>query len=190
MACPVRHRRAIDHDRAGNVWPRCGKQHHRPASLAIADQHGFGACRMTLGHHAHEFDLRIHDVGHGLARLGIRKEDDEIDRMSRAKRDTHFGIGLEPANARTMPRTRVDDDEWTQRVVDLDAGRRNDANERVVDRPPESAAVRKYLVFVCEQRWLAGALVLDVIISALTQRVPKQRGALNEVERVRASLLP
>ena len=82
VAGPVRHRRAVDDERAGDVGPRRGEHHHRPAALAIADEHRFGAFRVPLGDDADEFGFGIGDVGERLAGLGLRKEDHEVDRVA------------------------------------------------------------------------------------------------------------
>jgi hypothetical protein len=50
--------------------------------------------------------------------------------------DADLAVGLEAADARPVPGARVDNDERTPPRIDIDSLRRDDARERVVDRPP------------------------------------------------------
>ncbi len=70
--------------------------------------------------------LGARDVLDGLARHRIGQEADEIAGMAGLERDADLAVGLEAADAGTMPGARVDDDERPPRRIDLDARRRND----------------------------------------------------------------
>ena len=130
---------------------------------------------------ADEFGFRVDDVGQRLPGLGLGKEDHEVDRVPGLERDADFGVLLEAADARTVSRARIDDDERAQRVVDAHAARRNDSHQRVVDRALERSCVGEHLPLVIEERRLAGGLVREIVVAALTQRVPEQHRALRSL---------
>ena len=46
VGAPVRHRGAVDHQRAGQLRACGGQQHHRPAALAVAEDDGLRAVRV------------------------------------------------------------------------------------------------------------------------------------------------
>ncbi len=78
---------------------RRGEHHRRPAALAVADNRRFRTVRVELAHLAHELFLCLANVEQGLARLGIAKENDEVDRVSFAQGDTNLRVVLEAADA-------------------------------------------------------------------------------------------
>src|SRR5262249_49747546 len=108
-AAPIRHRRAVDHDRTRVVGIRRGKHHRRPSALAIADDCGLWTMRMQFAHLAHELLFRLAYTEQRLSRLRIAEEDDEIDRMAFAQRHADLRIVLEAADARPVTGARVDD---------------------------------------------------------------------------------
>ena len=57
----------------------------------------------------HRFGAR--DVLDGLARHRIGQEADEIAGMAGLEGDADLAVGLEAADARAVPRARIDDDE-------------------------------------------------------------------------------
>ena len=185
-AAPVRHRRAVDHDRAGVVRIGRGEHHRRPAALAIADDHRLRARRMQLAHLLHELLLGIADIEQRLAGLGIAEEDHEVDRMSLAQRDADLRIVLESADARAVAGARIDDHVRPPLRIDFHAFRRDDPHERVVDRPGKLAPVDDGLVVEVQDRRQPLAVVLDEVVAALAQRVPEQDRALREIGRVLA----
>ena len=77
---------------------------------------------------------------------------------------------------------------------DLDTCRKKRIGERTRrlagDPPRRIQAVGEHVVFIREQRRLAGSLVFDVIVAALAQRVPKKRRALREIDRVFGAFAP
>jgi hypothetical protein len=190
VAGPVRHRRAVDHERPGHVGTRRREHHHGPAALAVADERGLRAVGMALGDDAHELRFRVGDVGERLPGLRLGEEDHEVDRVAFAQRDADLRVVLEAPDARPVAGARVDDDERALRVVDLRAGRRHDAHQRVVAGTLVRARVREHLVAVVQQRRLAGILVRDPLVAALADRVPEQRAALARVDPVRGPVGP
>jgi len=87
-------------------------------------------------------------------------------------------------------RARVDDDERTQAVVDLDVRWRHDPDERVIDRSLERAAIGDRLPLVVQERRVAGRLVGEPVVAALTQHVPERERALREIDAVAHRVLP
>src|SRR5262249_32624570 len=104
------------------------------------------------------------NVFDGLARNGIRQKPDEVARMA----------SLEAAYARTVSRTRIDNNERPQLRVDLNAIRRDDTRKRIVHGPVKLASVRDELDFVVENMRSGLGHVLEVLIPALPHYVPKQ----------------
>ena len=124
------------------------------------------------------------DVLDGLPRHGIRQEADEIAGMPGLERDADLAVGLEAADPGAVPGARIDDDERPAFRIDLDARRRNDADERIVDRPRERAAVDDELDLVVEHVRRGLGEVLAVLIAALAHDIPEQDTALRGVDHV------
>jgi hypothetical protein len=120
----------------------------------------------------------------GLARAGIAEERDEVARMPGAQRDADFAVGLEAADAGAVSGARVDHDEGALGRVGRHAGRRDDAQQRVVDRLGQRARVGEHLVGEHEHRWHAFAFVLARLIAALAQDVHEQDRALPGIHAV------
>ena len=178
-AAPVGHRRAVDHDGTGVLGVR-GREHHcRPAALAVADDRGLRALRVQLAHALDEAALGRADVEQCLARLGLREENHEIDRMALAQRDADLRIVLEAADARPVAGARIDDHVRPALRINRHSGRRHDANQRVIDCALQRAPVEHHLVVEGEHRRHAGACVFDVLVASLAHRVQEQDAALH-----------
>ncbi len=135
--------------------------------------------------HAFEEDrLGARDVLDRLPGHGIRQEADEIAGMPGLERNADLAVGLEAADARTVSGARIDDDERTARRIDLDALRRHDPHQNVVDRPVQLPAVHHEFHLVVEH--VRGGLrqVLAVLIAALAHDVPEQHAALGRIRHV------
>ena len=181
---PVRHRCPDHHDRTGVVGIRSGEHHRRPAGLTVADDCRLLGIRMQLAHAVHELALGVAHVEQRLTGLGIREEDDEVHGVAFAQRHADLRIVLETADAGAVAAARVDDHVGTAVGVDRHAFRRNDAQQRVVDRTLERASVHDRLVVEVKHRRQSLPLVLEEVVAALAQRVPEQDGALREVDGV------
>ncbi len=118
-AAPIRHRRAVDDDRAGILRVGSRQHHRRPAALAVADDHGLRARRVQLAHLLHELLFGMAHVEQRLPRLGIAEEDHEVDRVSGAQRDADLRVVLEAADARAVAGTRIDDHVRPQLRIDF-----------------------------------------------------------------------
>src|SRR5262249_53572674 len=99
-------------------------------------------------------------------------------------RDPDLAVGFETPNARAMPCTRINYDEWAPLPIDLDAGGRNDPHERVVHRPREGAAVDDEVHLVVEDMRSGLGLMGPVLVPALAQRIPEQHAPLRRVDHV------
>ena len=132
-----------------------------------------------------EHRLGARDVLDGLARHGIGQEADEITGMAGLERDADLAVGLEAADAGTMPGARIDDHERPARRIDFDVrGGGTTLDERVVDRPLERAAVDDELDLVVEHVRRGLGQVLAVLVAALAHDVPEQDAALGGVDHV------
>ena len=151
---------------------------------------GFGRVGMKLAHAMHELALGVAHVEQRLSRLGIREEDDEVHGMAFVQRHADLRIVLEAADAGTVAAARVDDHVRAALGIDRHALRRNDAQQRVVDRTLERAPVHHDLVVEAQHRRQSLPLVLDEVVAALAQRVPEQDGALREVDAVLRAASP
>ena len=97
---------------------------------------------------------------------------------------------LKPPMPGTVARARVDDDVGAPLRIDRHAFGRDDAHERVVDRPRQLAPVDDGLVREVQDRRHPRARVLEEVVAALAQRVPEQDGPLRGVGRVLGPLRP
>ena len=70
--------------------------------------------------------FRVDDVLYRLPGDRIGEETDEIAGMPGLERDADFALRLEAADAGSVPRSRIDDDEWPLILVDLRVLRRGD----------------------------------------------------------------
>ncbi len=135
---------------------------------------------MARGDCLEEMRLRRGDVVQGLPRLRRMAERDEVSRMARAQALANRRVLLEAADARAVSAARVDDDQRRQRLVDaLAAGQ--DAQQAVVDRGGEGAAVDDDFVVELQQYRETFALVGEGVVAALAQGVPEQNAALGEI---------
>jgi hypothetical protein len=72
--------------------------------------------------------LGTRNILDGLPGHWFGQESHEITRMTRFESDTDLAVGLEPANAGTMARARIDDHEGASPGINRHPFRRNDAN--------------------------------------------------------------
>src|SRR5262252_1267830 len=162
-----------------------GEHHDRPSRLAIADHAGLSiGLGVQRGDLLEKNRLGAGDILDGLARHGVRQESDEIAGMPGLECNADFAVGLEAADAGTMPGARIDDDERPARRVEFDTRRRNYSHETVVDRPLERPAVEHQLHFVIEHVGNGLGEVFAILIAALAHDVPEQHAALRGIDHV------
>ena len=154
----------------------------QPAGLTIADQRrlalGLG---VQFGDDADEFHLGAADILDGLARHRFGQEADEIAGMARLQGDADFAVMFHAANARTMARARIKDDEGAFFRVDHHALGRGDADQQVIHRAGEIAAIADQ--FGLEAQDIGGKAVdaVLIIIAALAQDIEEKHRTLHGV---------
>ena len=184
-ARPVGQRRPRQQDRARQIGPDRAHHHDLPARLAIADQDRLAlGARMPRRHGLDEARLGAADILDGLPGYRLGQEADEVAGMAGGQSLADLAVVLHPADARAVPRPRVEDHERALGVVDGGSRRRDDAHQAVVHRPFELVAAEDQLVLEGEDvRGGAGA-VLQGVVAALAQHVQQQDPALPRVEPV------
>src|SRR5215471_469108 len=108
------------------------------------------------------------------------------------QRDANLTFRLEPADAGSVARPRIDDDERSSGLDQLDPARRGYANQGVIHGPGQLAPVHDEAALKAEdvRRSLRG--MLAIARAALGQHVNKERPALGRinpiVDRVRCEI--
>ena len=115
---------------------------------------------------------------------GLRQETDKITRVTGFKSDADLAVGLEAANTGAVSGARIDDDKRPARRIDLDTGRRDNADKTIVDRLVELAAVGNEFHLVIEH--MRGCLrqMLAILIAALPHHIPEQDVPLRGVDEI------
>src|SRR5258708_16857569 len=88
--------------------------------------------------------------------------------MSGFECDAHFAVRFESADAGAMPGPRIDNDERPARHIELDARRRNDSHQALVDRPLERPADEETLHLVIKHISVCRLPLYDQLVSTLT----------------------
>ena len=91
---------------------------------------------------------------------------------------------LEAADAWSLSGARIYDKDGALAVVDLHTLRRNDAQQRVVDRVGQLVAAHHQLAVIDQDRGYAVRQHLLALVAALPQDVYKQNGPLPEVAHI------
>ena len=124
------------------------------------------------------------DILDRLARHRLRQEADEIAGMTRRQRDADLAVVLHAADARSVPGARVEHDERALARIDRYARRRDDADQRVVDRPRQRAPVEHEFGLEGQNVRRLARIVLDVVVAALAQDIEQQNRALPRIDPV------
>ena len=119
--------------------------------------------------------LSARDVLEGLAWHGFGQEPDEIAGMTGLEGDADLTVGLEPADARAMPRARIDHHEGAARRIDCRSLGRDNPHEDIVNRPIEGAAVNNDLRRIVEHVRRGLREMLAILVAALAHHVQKRR---------------
>ncbi len=145
---------------------------------------------MATDHLFQEAGFGIHYRHQGLAIFRFRAEGDEIDRMPGLHCHAHFGIELEATDARPMPGARINHHHRPRLRIDRQAGRRLQAQQRVVARLRQVVAIEHQFMIELEQRWRALLQVLQVVVAAIEQRIEEQEAALYAILYVGGDIAP
>ena len=183
-ALPVRHRRPGDQAGSEQVRPQNGHHEGLIARLTVADGEWARRLRMEFDHALEEPHLSLDDVEELLAGCGRRPKADEIDRMTRIEGVADLAFRLESAYARPLAGPRVHHHDRPFSLIDCDAGRRDDARQRVVDRARQRATVYQQLMTEAQYRRHRPRRDLNLFVPALTQQVEKKDAALECVKQV------
>ena len=151
-ALPVRHRRACDQAGPEQVRPQDGHHEGLIAGLAVADGKRTRRVRMELDHALEEAHLSLDDIQELLAGRRRRPEADEIDRMARIQGIADLALRLEATDARPLAGPRVDHHDRPFSRIDCDSRRRDDARQRVVDRPRQRPTVHQHFMAEAQHR--------------------------------------
>jgi len=150
----------------------------------ISGPNSSGRSEAPLDHFLDEDRFGARDPFDGLARHGLGQEPDEVAGMARLHGDADFTVGLEAADAGTMTGARVDHDEGPALEVDLHPFGRDDANQCVVDRLFQLAAVDDQFRRVAQHMRRGLRDVLAVLVPALAHDVEEQHAALAGIDHV------
>ena len=101
--------------------------------------------------------------------------------MAGGERHPDLAIWLHAADPWPVAGARVDDDNWGFRQIDRGAVRRDYANEPVIDRPFQCAAVPHQFGGKIEHMRNLLRRMLAIAVCSLAQRVENQHGALPRV---------
>ena len=179
---PIGERRSGQHDHPGQLRPDRRRHHDLPAGLTIGDDDrlafGLGVALRDL---FEEDRLGAADVFDRLPRNRLRQEADEVDRVAGAQRHADFALGLHAADPGSVAGARVDDDDRRLHGIDRHVRRRDDAHERVIDRPLQGAAVEHDFGGEAQHmRRLLGRL-RELDVAPLVEGLENQHAALPRV---------
>src|SRR5271166_3533706 len=121
-----------------------------------------------------EDGVRTRYILDALAVHRLRREADKIDRMSELECIADLADRLEAANTWPLASARVDHDHRPLARVQLDAGRGNDTDQRVIDRSWQRVASQHKLEVIDQNRIDAVRPHLLVLIAAPAQNVQEQ----------------
>jgi hypothetical protein len=111
-------------------------------------------------------------------------ERDQIDRMAALHRDADLARDTRGGNTGARAGARLDDHVGSLGRVDREPLRRLEAEQHVVDRTREIAAVHHQLVVERQGRRLPLTAELDHLVAALAHRIPEQDRPLCRVDPV------
>ena len=124
------------------------------------------------------------DVFDRLARNRLRPKADEVTRMARTQGDADLAVRFEAADARSMSRARVNDNEGPLFGINLDALRRHDPDQSIIGRARQRTAVHYEFIREVEDVRCQALFLLAVLVPPLPQDVPEENRALGEIDRV------
>ena len=136
---------------------------------------------MQRDHALQEGCLGARDVPDRLPWHWLGQEADEVAGVARLQSNADLACGLETADPRPVPGTRVDDDERTLPRVDLHAARRNDPGQDIVDGARQLAAVDHELGLELQDVGRSLGIVRRIVLAALSHHIEEQDRALKGI---------
>ena len=139
---------------------------------------------MQLDDFFNERNFGFHDIFDRLTGHGLRREPDQVTRMTCGHGDAQFAVCLETANARPMTCPRINHHKWPHVVVNLDAHRRFDAHQPVIDRSRQVSTTHNELIIIAQNvRFRLGRLFVE-LVATFPHDVPKKDRPLHCVDQV------
>src|SRR5918994_1032414 len=181
---PVGQRRAAEHHRSFELRGRRCQHRQRPARLAVGDREWLGRLRMAPLDFFQELGLGTQDLPDGLAGLRIGAKRDKIDWMTSPQGHSDLGLLMHAADAGAVAGARVDDHDRAFLRVRLVLWLGNYAQQHVIHRGLQIAAVDHDLVAESQQWGLSGSLELEIVVAPLPEHVEEHQGTLDRVDPV------
>jgi hypothetical protein len=139
---------------------------------------------MQCRHLANERGLGATHILDRLTSNGFRQETHEIARMTGGERHANFAVRLHPADARSVARARIKDDEGAHMGMALPPIWRKHAEQRIVHRALALQPIHHEFKRVVQHVGCAPCVVLEIGVAALPQNVPKQNRTLPRIQAV------
>ena len=109
--------------------------------------------------------------------------------MSRLQSRADLAFGFEAADAGTVARARIDNDEGPLAILGDRARRRSDFDDPIVHRLRQRPAVHDHLMVELQHMGNLHGHLLQVLVSAPTHHIPVQHGSLAGVHQVRNKMM-
>ncbi len=145
---------------------------------------GRGASGWNSTTRSKKLHLPLDDVEEQLAGRRCRPEADKVDRMTRIEGVADLALRLEATNSRPLTSSRVHHHDRPFPSIYCDTGRRDNARQRVVDRPGQRATVHQHLVPEAQHSCHRAGCDLDLFVTALAQQIEEKNAALERVHHV------
>ena len=183
-ALPIGHRRA--RHQAGTEQVRSKRGYHEGlvTGLTVSDGEGARRVRVKRDDSFEEAHLPLNDIEKLLTGRRRRREADEIDGVARLERVPYLALRLEAADAGTLSRPWIDDNDGTFPRIDDDARRRFDAGKKIVHRAGKRSAVHQYFMIEAQDSRQRSRGYLNLFVAPLPKQVKKENAALQRVEQV------
>ena len=98
--------------------------------------------------------------------------------------DTDFAVGFEPADAGPVASTRIDNDKGAASEIDANPFGRNNARKGVINRALKRPAIDYQFHCIVQHVRHCFFVMLAILISPLTHRIPEQHLPLSRVDQV------
>ena len=139
---------------------------------------------MPLRDELDEARLGTADVLNRLPGNWSRQEADAVAGVPGLQRHTDFAVGLHPADARSVTRTGIENDEWPLSGIDAGARWGNDTGQAVIHGTLQALPRHDDLVFEGEH---VGGFAFDLgkmLVTPFTQHIEKEDAPLPGVQPV------
>ena len=104
--------------------------------------------------------------------------------MTGLERNADFAVVLHAANTGTVTGARIEDDERPLARINGGLLGRDDARQSVIHRPRERPAIEHQFGIEAQHVRRFAGIVLDIVVAALPEDIPKQDHALPCVDAI------